>query len=132
MANHLDGSLLFDILNGKGRANWTPGRVEALLDLAGDHGLIALVHDVLQKNNAEIPSDWNDVAEDLALNSSVQIKAAAELSAACAAANVEAVVAKGLALALTVYERPALRPFVYIDVLIEPPSFKGAHARALL
>ena len=127
-ANHVDGTLLFDILNGKDPANGASATLEGLLDLAGDHGLIVLVHDALQKRNAAIPGDWNDVAADLALNSGVQVKAAAELSQAFSAAGVDAVFAKGLALALTVYERPALRPFVDIDVLIEPPSLNAAHA----
>jgi len=128
MTSATDGSLLFDILNGKDRANWTAERLNPLLDLAGDHGLIALVHDAMQKAGAEIPTDWKDTAADLALNSSVQIKAAAELSAAFRDAGVDAVFAKGLALALTVYERPGLRPFVDMDVLIEPDSLKTADA----
>lgn len=121
-----DGSLLFDILNGRNAEQWTAERLTALLELAGDHGLIALVHDAMAKRGGDIPDEWTDVSADLALNSSVQLKAAAELSSAFHAANVEAVFAKGLALALTVYERPSLRPFVDMDVLIEPPSLKRA------
>src|SRR5882724_8319679 len=111
-----DGSLLFDILNGRRAEEWTAQRLAPLLELAGEHGLIALVHDALQKNGAEIPDEWNEIAAELALNSSVHIKAAADLSAAFEAAKVDAGFAKGLALALTVYEKPAWRPFVDIDV----------------
>src|SRR5450759_1122030 len=123
-----DGSLLFDILNGRHADTWTSQHLNPLLELAGEHGLIALVHDALQSHGAQIPDEWNEIAADLALNSSVHVKAAAELSAAFSAAKVDVVFAKGLALALTVYERPALRPFVDIDVLIEPPSLKRADA----
>ncbi|MEI6233016.1 MAG: nucleotidyltransferase family protein [Planctomycetota bacterium] len=121
-----DVSLLFDILNDFPGANYSPERLEPLLTLAGDHGLIALVHDALQKHHAIIPDEWNDIAMDLALNAGVHVKAAAELSAAFQAARVDAVFAKGLALALTVYARPALRPFVDLDVLIEPAALKAA------
>src|SRR5262245_10179300 len=123
-----DGSLLFDILNGRNVENWTAERLTPLLDLAGEHGLIALVHNALTKKNIAAPDDWNETVADLELNTSVHIKAAAELSCAFQAAKIDAVFAKGLALALTTYERPSLRPFVDIDVLIEPPSLKGADA----
>lgn len=125
-AKQQDGSLLFDILNGRDRANWTAERLDPLLDLAGEHGLISLVVDAMERHNAPVPDVWKDVAIDLALNSSVQIKAAAELSAAFRSARVDAVFAKGVALALTVYERPNLRAFVDVDVLIEPHSLKSA------
>ncbi len=128
MDDKLDGDMLFDILNGKNRSEWSSTRLDSLLTLAGDHGLIALVQDALQKWQFEIPGDWNDITVDLALNSSVHVKAAAELNIAFSAAQIDAVFAKGLALALTVYDRPALRPFVDIDVLIEPRSLKGADA----
>ncbi len=126
MPRQKDGSLLFDVLNGTRPETWSPARLDPLLDLAGAHGLIALVHHALKKNGAEISAVWDEVAADLALNSSVQIKAASELSAAFRAANIDAVFAKGLALALTAYEAPHLRPFVDIDVLIEPAALKGA------
>ncbi|HLX63695.1 MAG TPA: nucleotidyltransferase family protein [Planctomycetota bacterium] len=123
-----DGSLLFDVFNGRRAEEWIAQRLDPLLDLAGDHGLIALVHDALQKQGAEISDEWNETAAELALNASVHVKAATELSAAFEVAKVDAVFAKGLALALTVYEKPALRPFVDIDVLIEPLSLKRADA----
>lgn len=147
-----DGSLLFEILKGEHREKWTAEAAGPLLELAGDHGLIAVVYDALLKDSerlfftqrrkgtkaqrtAEIDGDegrdggeWGEVAADLELNSAVQVKAAAELSAGFVAAKVDAVFAKGLALALTVYERPGLRAFVDMDVLIEPEVLKRADA----
>ena len=135
-----DGSLLFQILKGENRERWTAEAVGPLLDLAGDHGLIAVVYDALKSERIfstqrhedtkaqRTAEDWKETAADLELNSAVQVKAAAELSAGFVAAGVEAVFAKGLALALTVYERPGLRAFVDMDVLIEPESLKGADA----
>ena len=120
-----DGALLLELLNGRRVAALSEARLERLLDLAGRHGLTALINEALAAQG--MASDaWRDVSADLELNSRVQLKAAAELSQALDAANVSAVVAKGVALALSVYANPGLRPFIDIDVLIAPETLKRA------
>lgn len=120
-----DGALLLELLNGRRVAAMSEARLERLLDLAGRHGLTALINEALAAQGCASEA-WSEVAADLDLNSRVQLKAAAELSQAFDAAGVQAAVAKGVALALSVYANPGLRPFVDIDVLIKPASLKRA------
>lgn len=121
------GALLLDALKGAAIQRPDESRLEQMLELAGRHGLIALVYEAFKARGILLES-WREIVEDLALNSQVQLKAATELTRAFAGAGVNAVFAKGIALALSVYERPALRPFVDLDVLIEPESLKRADA----
>jgi hypothetical protein len=86
-----------------------------------------MVQEALAKRALAFPQ-WLSYAEDLEVAARLQLATAKEVAAEFAEREIEAVFAKGVALALTVYDRPGIRTFSDLDVLILPSSLSEAHA----
>lgn len=105
-----------------------------LLKLAGDHGLLCLLHNAFAKGRLPPLADSEPLAQlqaaaaELEIATRLQLRAAAELAAALQQTGVNAVFAKGAALAVTVYERAGERVFADMDLLILPEDLLRAHA----
>jgi hypothetical protein len=122
----LSGDLLLAVLRGDPPSDLTEEDMEPLFDLAGDHGLIGMVHEALT-THGKCFTEWKDFAVDLEIKTGVQLKAAAEIATALRERGVDALFVKGVALVLTVYGRGGVRDFSDMDVLISPERLRDAH-----
>jgi hypothetical protein len=100
-----------------------------------EHGLAGLLDDALRKETPAADPALSELAsrvraEAIAQEASVRgnLRAAAEVAGALENQGVAAVFVKGVALALSAYERPALRAFGDLDLLVHPDSLPAARA----
>ncbi len=121
-----DGAILFEILRGdSGLRAPAAERIDALYDTAAAHGLLGLVHEALERREIILPR-WKAYAEQAELAAKVQLQAASEIAAALKAEKINAVFAKGVAWALTIYPRH-VRPMNDLDLLILPQDLRATH-----
>lgn len=121
------GAILLDVLRGR-----TPrgdcADPEPLLRLASAHGLAGLLADAGPPQlEAALPGLRTLAAAQEGWVRAL-LAAAAEVGAALDARRVAHVFVKGVAVALSVYERPGLRGFSDIDVLVDKTGLPAARA----
>lgn len=133
-----DGERILDILRHRAvpRRGTLDGR--RFLKRVYEHGLAGLLAESIDRLGSGASPDLVALVPDLRGTTRAQeatvrhkLDVAAEVSAALDRSGVAAVWVKGAALAVTVYERPGLRPFGDLDLLVAPDSVPGAD-RALV
>jgi hypothetical protein len=100
-----------------------------------EHGLAGILDEALRKGPPEADPALAEIASRVRAVAIAQeacvlgnLRAAAEVAGALEKHGVAAVFVKGVALALSAYERPALRAFGDLDLMVHPDSVPAARA----
>lgn len=101
---------------------------DALIAEATSHGVVPLLRNVLGR--AQVPSGPADRIRDIYLHSMLRAETiqqdAGSIVRALGDAGIATIALKGLHLAFGVYEEPAVRPMVDIDLLVHETDVKAA------